>query len=39
MSQNRRTFLQTTATATTALLFSSLDIFATPYKSATVNKN
>ncbi len=39
MNQNRRTFLQTTATATTALLFSSLDAFATPYKLAIVNKN
>ena len=39
MTQNRRAFLQTTASATTALLLSSLDIFATPYKSSIVNKN
>ncbi|MFC0775454.1 sugar phosphate isomerase/epimerase family protein [Terrimonas alba] len=39
MSQNRRTFIQTTTSATAALLFSPLDIFATPYKSAIVNKN
>ena len=39
MNQNRRTFIQTTTSAATALLFSSLDIFATPHKSAIVNKN
>ena len=39
MNQNRRNFIQTTTSATAALLFSPLDIFATPYKSAIVNKN
>ena len=39
MTQNRRTFLQTTTSATTALLLSSLDTFAIPYKSSIVNKN
>ena len=39
MNQNRRTFLQTTASATATLLLSSLDSFASPYKSAIVNKN
>ena len=39
MSQNRRTFIQNTTSATAALLISSLDIFATPYKSPGVNTN
>ena len=39
MNQDRRTFIQATTSATAALLFSSLDIFATPYKPAIVNKN
>src|SRR5688500_9739484 len=39
MNQNRRTFIQNTTSATAALLFSSLDSFASPYKSSIVNKN
>jgi len=39
MNQNRRTFIQATTSATAALLFSSLEQFASPYKSSIVNKN
>lgn len=39
MNHNRRTFIQTTASASAALFISSLDSFASPYKSAIVNKN
>ncbi len=39
MRQNRRTFIQTSASASAALIFSSLDVFATPHKSFVVNKN
>ncbi|MGZ5135907.1 MAG: sugar phosphate isomerase/epimerase family protein, partial [Flavitalea sp.] len=39
MNQNRRTFIQTTASATTALLISSLDSFASSDKFPIVNKN
>ena len=39
MNHNRRTFIQTTTSATAALLFSPLDSFASPYKSSIVNKN
>jgi sugar phosphate isomerase/epimerase len=39
MNQNRRTFIQTSASATATLLLSSLDSFASPDKSAIVNKN
>ena len=39
MTQNRRTFIQTTASATATLLLSSLDSFASPIKSSIVNKN
>src|SRR5436190_18814801 len=39
MNQNRRTFIQTTASATATLLLSSLDSFASPIKSSIVNKN
>jgi len=39
MYTNRRTFLQTTTTATAALLLSSLDSFASAYKPAIMNKN
>ena len=39
MPQNRRTFIQTTTSATAAVLFSPLDSFASSYKSSIVNKN
>jgi hypothetical protein len=39
MPQNRRTFIQTTTSATAGVLFSSLDSLASPYKSSIVNKN
>lgn len=39
MNQNRRTFIQTTASASAAILFSSLDTFAKPHKISTVNKD
>lgn len=39
MNQNRRTFIQTSASAAATLLLSSLESFASPDKSAIVNKN
>jgi len=39
MRQNRRSFIQATTSATAGVLFSSLDSFASPYKSSIVNKN
>jgi sugar phosphate isomerase/epimerase len=39
MSHNRRTFLQSAATASAAILLSPLDQFASPYKSSVVNNN
>jgi len=39
MHHNRRTFIHTTASATATLLLSSLDSFASPYKSTIVNRN
>jgi sugar phosphate isomerase/epimerase len=39
MHQNRRHFLQTSVSATTALLLSSMDVFSTPHKFPFVNTN
>jgi sugar phosphate isomerase/epimerase len=39
MNQNRRAFIQTTSSAAAVLLFSSLESFASPFKSSIVNKN